>query len=94
VRDLGLARVGGEDAGEVTGQADRRLAVPGGAVPRGIARGRDLREQVEQRVRITGPERRVAGRNAGKMIRETHGLAGAAAGAGGGTGGGVVRCGG
>src|SRR5206468_5850600 len=64
-----------------------------------VAGRRRLREEVEQRVRVPGPEGRVGGGNAGEIIREAHcdgGRAAGGGGAGGGGGaeasGGVVRC--
>jgi hypothetical protein len=56
-RDLRCAGVGGDDAPEMGGEADRRLAVPGGAVPREVGargQGRKLGEELRGVARTVG----------------------------------------
>ena len=93
VLDLAAAGVGREDVLEMPSQPHSRLAGAGACVPRVVAGRRRLREEVEQRVRVSGPEGRVGGGNAREMIREAHGRGVAGGGGGGGAGasGGVLR---
>ncbi len=78
VVDLAAAGVGRDDEREVSGQPDRGLARAGACVPRFVARRRGLRQEVEQRIRVAGPEGRIVGGGGG--------------GGGAGANGGVTRC--
>ncbi len=72
--DLLRARVRPDDGFETLCQIERGLAAAASAVPRAAARGSDLRQQIEERARISRTELRVLGREARKVVLERHGF--------------------